>query len=475
MFSNLYKTLCKIKTNHYSIRKRFSSSNTLNSLLKNVAVGEVMNIKGWIKSLRKQKENYFLDISDGSTSERFQVVAPLSLVSKNITVGSSISTSGIVQTSPNGQKELLANEINIYGDCIVTNGYPFAPRKKYSSEYVRQYLHFRPRTNKFSSLLRIRSAAQLYFHTFLTSRGYINVQTPILTSNDCEGAGEIFRVMPESEQLVKSMLKEDGSQEEAFFNTKAYLTVSGQLHLEAAAHGLTKVYNLGPTFRAENSKSRLHLAEFYMLEAEIAFVEEIGTLLSIIEELVKEVTKLVLDNCEADVHNCKGDVEGSFQWLHKNFAVLTYDEAKNILIKNENIFEKGFEEENGISKEHELFLVQHCGNIPTFLINWPREIKPFYMKDCKEDPSKVYALDLLVPGVGEVVGGSLRENNLAKLIEKLPKEHEQLKWYTDLRKFGGVPTAGYGLGFERYLMFVTGIQNIKDVIPFPRWPHNCSM
>lgn len=403
-----------------------------------------------------------------------QIIIAQNVAPKNISTGASISTSGVIQLSPKGQKELNAEEITIHGDCVVSDGYPFAPRKQYTPEYIRQHLHFRPRTNKFSSLLRIRSNAHISFHNYLTSQGYINVQTPILTSNDCEGAGEVFRVLPENQALVKSMAKEAQSLDEAFFDTKTFLTVSGQLHLEAAAHGLSKVYTLGPTFRAENSRSRLHLAEFYMLEAEIAFIDRIEDLMSPIEKLIKNVTKMVLDTNENDISVCRNDGTVNFAWLEKDFAVMTYAEAENVL-KNHQEFENGFRTENGITKEHEFFLVKHCGNIPVFVINWPKDIKPFYMRECPNDTSMVAALDLLVPEVGEIVGGSLRENDLNKLKEKLPKDSNGLDWYMDLRKFGGVPTGGYGLGFERYLLFLTGISNIKDVIPFPRWPHNCNM
>ncbi|CAH1140392.1 unnamed protein product [Phyllotreta striolata] len=451
--------------------KRKISQLSINSILQSTSVGDKINAKGWIRSLRKQKENVFIDISDGSTNQKLQIIVGSKLVPKNLTTGASISTSGVVQLSPKGQKEINAQEISIYGDCIVTDGYPFAPRKEYTSEYIRQHLHFRPRTNKFSSLLRIRSSAQCHFHNYLTSQGYVNIHTPILTSNDCEGAGEIFQVIPDNEKLIKSMKKEGQSPEEAFFNGKTFLSVSGQLHLESAAHALTKVYNLGPIFRAENSRSRLHLAEFYMLEAEIAFLENLEDLVVCVEDLVQNVTKMLLDSNESDIMNLNKENKRDFSWMDKKFVVLTYEEAENILIKEG----KEYNPIDSISKENELFLVKHCGNIPVFVINWPKNIKPFYMKECPGDNTKVQALDLLVPDVGEVVGGSLRENDFNKLVGNIPNDSDELKWYFDLRKFGGVPTCGYGLGFERYLLFVTGITNIKDVIPFPRWPHNCSM
>ncbi|XP_023013966.2 asparagine--tRNA ligase, mitochondrial [Leptinotarsa decemlineata] len=444
------------------------------NVLKNSAVGDEVNIKGWVKSLRKQKENVFIDLNDGSTGQKLQVIIPQNLFPKNVSPGASISASGLLKSSPKGQIELNANEIKIYGECVIADGYPFSPKKWYAPEYIRQYLHLRPRINRFASLMRTRSTATFVIHEYLQSEGYINVHTPILTSNDCEGAGEIFRVIPESKDLLKSMVKEGESIDEAFFNTKTFLTVSGQLHLEAAAHGLNKVYSFGPTFRAENSRSRLHLAEFYMLEAEVAFLEDMQKLLSVIENLLKNVTKLMLDRCENDINSCQEE-KPDFNWLNKNFPILTYDESVNILKDNQPVFSEGYKPEEGISKEHELFLVKHCGNVPVFIINWPKNIKPFYMRECQDDRTKVQAVDLLVPGIGEIVGGSLRETDCEKIRDSLTHNNSQLDWYFDLRKYGGVPTGGYGLGFERYLLFITGLKNIKDVIPFPRWPHNCNM
>ncbi|CAG9820136.1 unnamed protein product [Phaedon cochleariae] len=457
-------------------RKRNYSTNIGNILdiFQNAKLGQEINIKGWVKSLRKQKERVFLDLSDGSTWKKLQIVLPHNKSCEKLTTGASVNISGIVKSSPNGQIELNATELEVYGECVIADGYPFAPRKQYSQEYIRQYPHLRFRTNNFASLIRTRSAATLAIHNYLDSEGYINVHTPIITSNDCEGAGEVFKVIPENKELLKSMVKEGESLEEAFFETKAFLTVSGQLQLESAAHGLSKVYTFGPTFRAENSRSRLHLSEFYMLEAEVAFLENLEDLMVIIEKLLKNVTKTLLDKCETDINNNQEN-KSNFKWLDQKFPIVTYDEAIGILKSNQNYFESGYEPEEGISKEHELFLVKYCGNVPLFLVNWPKDIKPFYMKEDPMDSTKVLALDLLVPGIGEIIGGSLRENDCEKIKRSHPHITSQLDWYLELRKFGSVPTGGFGLGFERYLLFLTGTQNIKDVIPFPRWPHNCNM
>ncbi|KAJ8927135.1 hypothetical protein NQ314_020408 [Rhamnusium bicolor] len=443
-------------------------------VLQSQNVGEKIEVKGWVKSLRKQKENVFVDISDGSTGKKLQVLVPQKLFPAGITAGASITAEGILSLSPRGQIELSAENIKIVGKCVL-DSYPFAPRKQYQPEYIRQYLHLRPRTNTFSSILRVRSSAVLAIHKYLNSEGYTNVHTPVLTSNDCEGAGEVFKAIPDDINLLKTMVKDKVPLEEAFFDTKTFLSVSGQLHLEAAAHALSKVYTFGPTFRAENSRTRFHLSEFYMLEAEIAFLDNIQDLIMIIEKLIKHVTKSLLDASDNDLKFCHGENKLDLTWINKNFPILTYDEAVAIIKKRSKQFKAEFDDKVGISKEHEIFLVNYCGGIPTFIINWPKSIKPFYMRECENDSTRVASLDLLAPGVGEIVGGSLRENDYNKLKEKLPNSNAQLNWYLDLRKYGGVPTGGFGLGFERYLLLLLGINNIKDVIPFPRWPHNCSL
>lgn len=289
--------------------------------------------------------------------------------------------------SPKGQLELNAENIEVYGECKVDDGYPFAPRKSYTSDYVRQYLHFRPRTNKFSTLLRIRDYTILAIHNYLHDEGYINVHTPIVTSNDCEGAGEVFIVLPENQRTLKNMAKPGVSPEESYFNSKVFLTVSGQLHLEAAVHSLSKVYTFGPTFRAENSKSRLHLSEFYMLEAECAFVDRIEQVTNIVEKLIKNVTNNIIDTYSEDIEKFK-EQEIEFSWVNKEFVTLTYDEAISILDKNRGKY-GDFCKTKGLTKEHEHFLVKHCDNIPTFIVDWPKHLKPFYMKTCTEDISKV--------------------------------------------------------------------------------------
>lgn len=337
------------------------------------------------------KDKYFVDLSDGSCNTNLQVVVPKNKIS-NLNTGASICASGILDKTSKGQLEIQANSIEIIGDCIVTDGYPFAPRKVYHSDYIRQYLHFRPRTNKFSSVLRVRNSATLAVHNYLNSEGFILINAPILTSNDCEGAGETFSVCPESNALLESMAKSKTSEKNViFFNKKVFLSVSGQMHLEAAAHGLSKVYTLGPTFRAENSKSRLHLSEFYMLEAEIAFVDNLEALCSYVESLIKNITKNVLNTNSGDINSVlqiEENIKNNFSWLEKEFIRINYDDVSKILLENNHKFKTKFDVSTGLGKEHELFLVEYNENIPTFVINWPASLKPFYMKLVENDKVK---------------------------------------------------------------------------------------
>lgn len=458
-----------------------------------------MTIQGWVKSKRKMKMVTFIDVSDGSSSEKLQIALPKKVPS-HFDVGASVKICGTVQTfGQKGQIELLADSVELIGPCNIDEGYPFAPRKTYSLEYIRQNLLYRPRTNMFSSVLRLRSNAADAFRHHLNKEGFYEVNVPILTSSDCEGAGEVFSVKPNNQQLLKSMVKAGQSEESAFFNSKVYLTVSGQMHLESAVRGLSHVYTFGPTFRAENSKSRLHLSEFYMLEAEeILYNKSLETVINTIEKMLRNVTQNLLDSCIAELECVKNvqiqqkksgenvveyeadplDVENIQKTFLSSspYTIMTYREAIDILSRSKEIFKAMPQFEDGLSKEHELYLVKHNKNRPIFVIDWPAHLKAFYMKGSK-DGSMVEALDLLVPIVGELCGGSVRENDpniLSSKMKKLGLE-DTLAWYTELRRFGNVSTGGFGMGFERYLQCLLNITNIKDVMPFPRWPHNCQM
>ncbi|XP_063537612.1 asparaginyl-tRNA synthetase [Cydia strobilella] len=437
------------------------------SVLEKANVGEFAEVKGWVKNLRVQKELIFADVTDGSSAKRLQIVLPKKLKTDALTYGSSVHITGKLSCSPRGQLELAADSVKVLGECVVADGYPFNPRTTHPPEYVRQFMHLRARTNYISSILRVRNAVTRHIHDFYTSKDYMHVHTPMLTSNDCEGAGEVFKIQPDNEDTVKAMMQEGRDRDTVYFGTKTFLTVSGQLHLEAICRGMGNVYTLGPTFRAENSRSRLHLSEFYMLEGEIAFCDNIKDLQSHIEELLKYVFRKTRDTNEADLYSIDKENKAP-SWLDKEFITITYDEARILLEKKGMCIT-----EEGINKEQELALVDYCNGVPVFAVKWPKDLKSFYMKECEDDPSKVDALDLLTSITGELVGGSLREDNYDKLKSKLPSD--SLDWYLELRKFGNIPTAGFGLGLERLLQSLCGVANIKDTLPFPRWPHNCSL
>lgn len=465
------------------LRCRYVSSSRVVDVYSDSQVGEQMKIQGWIKAVRKMKGYIFFDVDDGSCAKRLQVVMPRETVPSDLTYGSSVEVSGCLAVNSNSQLELRGKDVEVLGPCVVTDGYPFAPRKYYSPDYVRQFIHLRPRTHSFSSLLRLRHKLTLALHEYFDKEGFINVHTPILTSNDCEGAGEAFAVKPENENLINELLKPGMSSDEAFFNDKAFLTVSGQLHLEAVARALNRVYCFGPTFRAENSKSRLHLSEFYMLEAEVAFTTGLNDIILLIQNLIQTVTKQILDKSIEDIHmyrklqgleNVDGDLKNI---TDVPFSVESYDKVCDILEKSESKLQKPHIRGENLSKEHELFLVKYNNGVPIFVVEWPKDIKPFYMKLSPDNPTKVLSLDLLCSNVGELCGGSLREDCFKTLQEKLTNAglENKLDWYLELRKFGNVTTGGFGMGFERYLQVILGTSNIKDTIPFPRWPHNCKL
>lgn len=345
--------------------------------------------QGWVRNLRVQKELVFADVSDGTCAKKLQTVIPKHLKTDALTYGSSVHITGTLSKSPKGQIELVAESVKVLGSCVVLDGYPFNPRTTHPPEYIRQYLHLRSRTNYISAILRVRHAVTKHIHDFFASRNYININTPILTSNDCEGAGEVFKVQPDNDETVKAMMQEGRDRDSVYFGSKTFLTVSGQLHLEAICRGMGNVYTLGPTFRAENSRSRLHLSEFYMLEAELAFCESLDQLKFSIEDLMKYVFAKTRDTNEADLFLIDKDKAKTPSWIDKEFVTMSYNEAKEIL-KKKNIADT----EEGINKEQELALVDHCNGIPVFVVRWPKDMKSFYMKECEDDSSKVRIYNL---------------------------------------------------------------------------------
>ncbi|KAG5837446.1 hypothetical protein ANANG_G00239330 [Anguilla anguilla] len=439
-------------------------------------IGTQVRIQGWVRSVRSQKENLFLHVNDGSSLQSLQVVASSELNNRNLTFGSSVEISGSLVKSPHKKQnvELKAAQIRVIGDCNPVD-FPFKVKERHGLEYIRQFPHLRCRTNAFGSLLRIRSEATSAIHAFFKENHFVQIHTPVISSNDCEGAGEIFQVEP----AVRDRTSDEESPH--FFSVPAYLTVSGQLHLEVMAGTFPCVYTFGPAFRAETSQSRRHLAEFYMVEAELSFTQSLEDLLTVMENLFKFTTECLLSRCAEDIelfhkYIAPGHKERLDLMLKDKFKVITYTEAIDLLSRSSQTFEFKTEWGCDLQTEHEKYLVKHCGNVPLFVIDYPYELKPFYARDNEDQPRHTAAaVDLLVPGVGELFGGTLREERLEMLRARLARVglEETFKWYLELRQFGSVPHGGFGMGFERYLQCILGVENIKDVIPFPRFPHSC--
>ncbi|EDW73657.1 uncharacterized protein Dwil_GK19574 [Drosophila willistoni] len=455
--------------------KRFHSSFQRIAHVGKAQTGDSFSVKGWIKNIRRLKNNIFLDINDGSTSGRFQIVLPRDSHTQKLTSGTVVSAQGKIQVAPNGHYELHADAVESLADGQLQDGFPFSPKQKHPPEYVREHLHLRSRIDYFAAQMRLRHKAQKIIHDYMDELEFVQINTPLLTTNDCEGAGEVFRVQPDSEDLLKQMSRPNVPLDQSYFDHKVFLTVSGQLHLEAMSYGLGNTYTMAPAFRAENSKSPLHLAEFYMFEAELVHLKHLEELSGFIEKMLKTTTNRLIETSGQDLQFCQAsaDAKQDLPWLSVPWPVLTYDEALDTLIKHKESFTTPISQNEGFTKEQELFLVAHC-KAPIFVIDWPVQQKPFYMKVSESNPQRVHALDLLMPTVGELCGGSLREDDVSRLSShpQLPKD---LAWYVELRKFGGVPTGGFGMGFERYLQLLTGVKNIRDVIPFPRYPHSCRM
>ncbi len=449
----------------------------INELLKlEKTLGKIL-IKGWIRTKRDSKTFSFMEVNDGSCLKNIQVIANNDIENyaqiETITTGTSVSISGELIESPGkGQKwEIQASDIEIIN--IAPESYPLQ-KKRHSDEFLRTIAHLRPRTNKYGAAFRIRSEMAFAIHKFYKEKGFKYLTAPLITGSDCEGAGEMFRVTSLDPEQVKKQGKMDFKQD--FFGQESSLTVSGQLPAEMFALALGDVYTFGPTFRAENSNTSRHVAEFWMLEPEMAFCD-LNENMDHGEELVKYLTKHALEECEEDMALFSNFVDKSLSKrldtiLNKDFARLSYTDAVEILKKAKKKFEFKVEYGIDLQSEHERFLAEKYFKLPVFLIDYPKEIKPFYMR-MNDDNKTVAAVDLLVPMIGELIGGSQREERLGPLEKRmdemnLPKN--DYWWYLESRKFGSVPHSGFGLGFERFLMMITGISNIRDVIPFPRTP-----
>jgi len=436
-------------------------------------------VQGWVRTRRDSKTFCFIELNDGSSLKSLQIIAKDSLPNyaevQKITTGASIVVHGeLVASQGKGQPwEVIADKIDIVGRA--DDSYPLQ-KKGHTPEFLREIAHLRPRSNLFGCVFRVRSRLAFAIHQFFQERGFVYVHTPIITASDCEGAGELFRVTSIDPADPPRRAEGGVDYEKDFFGRCTFLTVSGQLEAEAFACALSKVYTFGPTFRAENSNTSRHASEFWMIEPEMAFCDLNGNM-DLAEELVKYLISDVRENCPEDMELFAKFVDKELLArldfvLDRQFQRITYTEAVGLLEKSGEKFEFPIGYGLNLQSEHERWLTEKHFKSPVTLFNYPKEIKPFYMR-LNDDGETVTAMDLLVPGIGEIVGGSQREERLEVLEENMRRhkmDPADYKWYLDLRRYGSVPHAGFGLGFERMLMFVTGVANIRDVIPFARTP-----
>lgn len=447
-------------------------------------IGKEVTVGGWVRSIRDSKTFGFIVVNDGTFFETLQIVYSDGLENfetiSRLNVGSAIVAKGTIVATPQAKQpfEMQAKEIIVEGAS--TADYPLQ-KKRHTFEYLRTISHLRPRTNTFQATFRVRSLIAYAIHTFFQERGFVYVHTPLITSSDCEGAGEMFQVT--TLDLNNVPKNEDGSVDysQDFFGKPTSLTVSGQLNVETYAFAFKNVYTFGPTFRAENSNTTRHAAEFWMIEPEIAFADLTDDMM-LAEAMLKHIIRYVLENAPEEMNFFnqfvdKGLIERLQHVLNSDFGHVTYTEAINILEKHNDEFEYKVSWGCDLQTEHERYLTEKEFKRPVFVTDYPKEIKAFYMK-LNEDGKTVAAMDCLVPGIGEIIGGSQREDDLETLekrMEELGLKKEDYQFYLDLRKYGSVRHAGFGLGFERCVMYLTGMGNIRDVIPFPRTVNNCEL
>lgn len=453
-------------------------------LLHSDAYGSTVNVKGWVRTRRGSKAVNFIALNDGSTIKNVQIVADVERFGddllKQISTGACLSVTGeLVQSPGAGQaNEMLATHIEILGTC--DTDYPMQ-KKGQTMEYMRQHAHLRLRTNTFGAVFRIRHHMAMAIHQYFHEHGFFYFHTPIITASDTEGAGQMFQVTTQPLEAIKKDEAGNVLYDTDFFGKNTSLTVSGQLEGELGATALGAIYTFGPTFRAENSNTPRHLAEFWMIEPEVAF-NDITDNMDLAEDFIRYCVKWALDNCKDDLEFLnkmidQGLIERLESVLKEDFVRLTYTEGIQILeqaIANGHKFEFPIAWGGDLSSEHERYLVEQHFKRPVILTDYPKDIKAFYMKQ-NEDGKTVRAMDVLFPQIGEIIGGSEREENYDKLmkrVEELDLPMKDLWWYLETRKYGTCPHSGFGLGFERLMLFVTGMQNIRDVIPFPRTPKN---
>ena len=462
-----------------------SLSSTKEILSGKIAIGEKVTVAGWIRTRRDSKAGFsFLAANDGSGFDNVQVIAPNTLNNYEseilkLTTGCSVVVDGTLKASEGkGQAyEINADKVFVTGFVEDPDTYPMSA-KRHSVEYLREYAHLRPRTNLMGAVMRIRNTVAYAIHSFFQDNGFMWVATPLITSSDCEGAGEMFTVTNFDLNNVPKNDKGEADFSKDFFGKHAYMTVSGQLNVETYACAFSKVYTFGPTFRAENSNTTRHLAEFWMVEPEMAFTDLDGCATTA-EKLLKYVFKTVLEQRADDMKFIAERVDKDAitrleHFISSDFAKVDYTDAIEILKKATKKFEYPVEWGIDLQSEHERYLAEEHFKAPVVVKNYPRDIKAFYMKQ-NDDGKTVAAMDVLAPGIGEIIGGSQREDNLEKLdkrMDELGMNKDSYWWYRDLRRYGSVPHSGFGLGFERLIVYITGVGNVRDVIPFPRTPHS---
>ena len=444
--------------------------------------GKEVKLSGWVKTLRDSKNFGFIEINDGSFFNNVQIVFDNSLNNfeeiRKLSISSSIIVTGVVVKTENAKQPFEVKATNIEIVNVADLDYPLQ-KKRHSFEYLRTVAHLRPRTNTFNAVFRVRSILSYAIHKFFQEKGFVYVHTPIITGSDCEGAGEMFRVTTLDMDNVPKTENGNADFSQDFFGKSSHLTVSGQLDVETYAHAFRNVYTFGPTFRAENSNTVKHAAEFWMVEPEICFAD-LTDCMDLAEEMIKYIIKYVRENAPEEMEFFNKFIDtGLFDKLdnvlNSDFGRITYTNAIKELEKVNDKFEFPVHWGTDIQTEHERYLSEVVFKKPVFVTDYPAEIKAFYMKQ-NSDKKTVAAVDLLVAGIGEIVGGSQREDDFEKLsnrIKELNLSPEDYWWYLDLRRYGSCPHAGFGFGFERMMMYLTGIQNIRDVLPFPRTPKNC--
>ncbi len=444
-------------------------------------LGKKLTVTGWIRSNRPSKKFGFIEINDGSFFENLQIVYDASLenfeeISK-LNISTALVVKGELILTPKAKQpfEIRASEVIIEGQS--TPDYPLQ-KKRHTFEYLRTIAHLRPRTNTFSAVFRVRSVAAFALHKFFNENNFVYVHTPIITGSDCEGAGDMFRVTTFDLEEVPEDDKGKVDFSQDFFGKETFLTVSGQLNVEGFAQSLRNVYTFGPTFRSENSHTSRHASEFWMIEPEMAFAD-LNDNMRVGEDMLKYVINYVLEKCPEEMKFFdrfieKGLLKKLDNIVNSEFGCITYTEAIELLEEADVVFEFPVFWGADLQSEHERYITEKVYKKPVYVINYPKEIKAFYMR-LNEDNKTVGAMDLLVPGIGEIIGGSEREERLEVLEERIQKmnlDMDEYQWYLDLRKYGTTRHAGYGLGFERLLMYITGMSNIRDVIPFPRTPNS---